>query len=244
MVTPQLVYDIINEEVPFSRQENWDNSGLLINTGKKSEKVLVCLVVTEDVILKAEEAGAKIIVSHHPVIFTPVKSVDSGDIVFKRIEKGISIISAHTNFDKYRYGTCYKMAELLGLEILSRDFDIGILAGCRPVNIKDFAQRCKDAFGRRSFTQAGKYVNKVFICAGSGSGMKNEVIASGADCFLTGECKYHDMLDLKNIGISTVAVGHDLSEMVSVETLAKILREKIKEENIILYLAESLTENI
>ena len=60
MVTPQLVYDIINEEVPFSRQENWDNSGLLINTGKKSEKVLVCLDVTEDVILKAEEAEAKI----------------------------------------------------------------------------------------------------------------------------------------------------------------------------------------
>lgn len=52
------------------------------------------------------------------------------------------------------------------------------------------------------------------------------------------------MLDLKNIGISTVAVGHDLSEMVSVETLAKILREKIKEENIILYLAESLTESV
>ena len=72
MVTPQLVYDIIKEEVPFSRQENWDNSGLLINTGKESEKVLVCLDVTEDVILKAEEAEAKIIVSHHPVIFTPV----------------------------------------------------------------------------------------------------------------------------------------------------------------------------
>ena len=87
MVTPQLVYDIINEEVPFSRQENWDNSGLLINTGKKSEKVLVCLDVTEDVILKAEEAGAKIIVSHQPVIFTPVKSVDSGDMVFKRYKR-------------------------------------------------------------------------------------------------------------------------------------------------------------
>ena len=156
MVTPQLVYDIINEEVPFSRQENWDNSGLLINTGKKSEKVLVCLDVTEDVILKAEEAEAKIIVSHHPVIFTPVKSVDSGDIVFKRIEKGISIISAHTNFDKYRYGTCYKMAELLGLEILSRDFDIGILAGCRHTNIKDFAQRCERCFRPAEFYSGGK----------------------------------------------------------------------------------------
>lgn len=244
MVTPQQVYDIINEEVPFSWQENWDNSGLLINTGAESEKVLACLDVTDEVILKAEEVGAKIIVSHHPVIFTPLKSVNSGDIVFKLIEKGISVISAHTNFDKYRYGTCYKMAELLGLEILSRDFDIGILAVCRPANIKDFARRCKEVFGRRSFALGNNTVNKVFICAGSGSGMKTEVIASGADCFLTGECKYHDMLDLKSLGISTVTVGHDLSERVSVETLAKILKEKIGEENVIPHLAESLAEII
>ena len=81
MITPSQVFDLLNKEFPFETQESWDNSGLLIYSGKESSCVVVCLDVTADVVDFAVEMGAKIIVSHHPVIFSGIKEIYSGDVV-------------------------------------------------------------------------------------------------------------------------------------------------------------------
>ena len=75
MITPSQVFDLLNKEFPFETQENWDNSGLLIYSGQESDCVVVCLDVTADVVDFAVEMGAKIIVSHHPVIFSGIKEI-------------------------------------------------------------------------------------------------------------------------------------------------------------------------
>lgn len=245
MITPSQVFDLLNKEFPFETQESWDNSGLLVYSGVESDSVLVCLDVTADVVEKAVEMDAKIIVSHHPVIFSGLKEIYSGDVVYSLIKNDISVISAHTNFDKYRYGTCFDIANRLGLDIVPDDsFDFGVIAETDGISVQELGWKCKSVFGSASVTMPHNRINTVFICAGSGSDMKNEVIESGADCYLCGECKYHDMLDLAAEGISVVTLGHDNSEKFSVETIANLIKENFEDTDVQVYIPESLVQNI
>lgn len=245
MITPSQVFDLLNKEFPFETQESWDNSGLLVYSGVESDSVLVCLDVTADVVEKAVEMYAKIIVSHHPVIFSGLKEIYSGDVVYSLIKNDISVISAHTNFDKYRYGTCFDIANRLGLDIVPNDsFDFGVIAETDGISVQELGWKCKSVFGSASVTMPYNRINTVFICAGSGSDMKNEVIESGADCYLCGECKYHDMLDLAAEGISVVTLGHDNSEKLSVETIANLIKENFEDTDVQVYIPESLVQNI
>ena len=245
MITPSQVFDLLNKEFPFETQESWDNSGLLVYSGAESDSVLVCLDVTADVVEKAVEMDAKIIVSHHPVIFSGLKEIYSGDVVYSLIKNDISVISAHTNFDKYRYGTCFDIANRLGLDIVPDDsFDFGVIAETDGISVQELGWKCKSVFGSASVTMPYNRINTVFICAGSGSDMKNEVIESGADCYLCGECKYHDMLDLAAEGISVVTLGHDNSEKLSVETIANLIKENFEDTDVQVYIPESLVQNI
>ena len=240
MVTAESIYNLLNENFPFDTQESWDNSGLLVNSREVTDSVLVCLDVTHEAVEKAVEVGAKIIVSHHPVIFNPIKHINNNDVVYSLIKHDISVVSAHTNFDKYDYGTCYAMAEILNLEPLdSSDIEIGLLTKA-DFTAKELAERCKRVFGAASCTLPENELSKIFICAGSGSSMKEEVLARGADCLFTGECKYHDMLDLAEMGISTVSVGHDLSESISLSTLADIIKNEFKDIKVEVFTAEPL----
>ena len=245
MITPSQVFDLLNKQFPFETQESWDNSGLLVYSGEESESVLVCLDVTADVVEKAVETGTKIIVSHHPVIFSGLKEIYSGDVVYSLIKNDISVISAHTNFDKYQFGTCYDIANRLGLDIVPDDsFEFGIIAETDGISVQELGWKCKSVFGSASVTMPYNRINTVFICAGSGSDMKNEVIESGADCYLCGECKYHDMLDLAAEGISVVTLGHDNSEKLSVETIANLIKENFEDTDVQVYIPESLVQNL
>jgi len=241
MVNAVQIYNILDKVIPFSTQESWDNSGLLINSGADSDTVLVCLDVTARVVDRAVETGAKIIVSHHPVIFSGLTQLDYKDVVYRLIKNDISVISAHTNFDKYRYGTCYAMAEKLGLEAeYDESIEIGLKALTKPLTVRQLAEKCKTVFGAAACTLPEKPVEKIFICAGSGGGMTEEILSTGADCFITGESKYHDMLDLAALGTAVITVGHDASEKISLETLAGIIKNENKDIKTEIYTAENL----
>ena len=109
---------------------------------------------------------------------------------------------------------------------------------------QELGWKCKSVFGSASVTMPYNRINTVFICAGSGSDMKNEVIESGADCYLCGECKYHDMLDLAAEGISVVTLGHDNSEKLSVEIIANLIKENFEDTDVQVYIPESLVQNL
>ncbi|MBQ8604636.1 MAG: Nif3-like dinuclear metal center hexameric protein [Oscillospiraceae bacterium] len=242
MVNALQVYNILDSEIPFSSQESWDNSGLLINTGEHTDTVLVCLDVTKAAVDRAVEAGAKIIVSHHPVIFSGLTQIDCNHIVYTLIKNDISVISAHTNFDKYRYGTCYAMADKLELAAeYDENIEIGLKAAVNEkLTVKHLAEKCKAVFGTAACTLPDNQVKKVFICAGSGGGMTEEILASGADCYITGEGKYHDMLDLAALGVAVITTAHDASEKISLEALAGIITKSNKDIKTEIYIAENL----
>ena len=118
------------------------------------------------------------------------------------------------------------------------NIEIGLKAAAEKTTVKQLAEKCKAVFGTAACTLPEKQVEKVFICAGSGSGMTEEILDSGAECFITGECKYHDMLDLDHLDIAVITTAHDASEKISLEKLALILEnENIKTE---IYTADNL----
>lgn len=236
MATAVDIYNVLDEIMPFSQQESWDNSGILINSGADSHRVLVCLDVTKEAVQKAVEIGAQVIVSHHPVIFKGIKQIEKSSVVYSLIEKGISVVSAHTNFDICSKGTCFALCSRLGLNIVEKGQDFGVIAeNTKKENCAELATRCKQAFGRAYYTLGQKKAEKIFVCSGSGSGMNEQVLKSKADCFITGECKYHDVLDLSAEGVSVITIGHDLSEYPGVKQMKKILESKFTNDEFVLY---------
>ena len=101
MATVKDIYRFIDIIAPFSTQEEWDNSGLLVGEeNKEVSRILFALDITSDVLNQAINANAELIITHHPIIFKPVSNILSDSLLYKLIENGISIISAHTNYDK------------------------------------------------------------------------------------------------------------------------------------------------
>ena len=101
MATIKDIYNFIDSFAPFNTQEEWDNSGLLVgDKNAKVTKILFALDVTSDVIEQAKNVGANLIITHHPVIFKAISNVLSDSLMYKLISNNISIICAHTNYDK------------------------------------------------------------------------------------------------------------------------------------------------
>ena len=101
MATVKDIYNYIDSIAPFNSQEEWDNSGLLVGDENiEVSKVLFALDVTTDIIDQAVDGGADLIITHHPIIFKPVTDVLSDSLIYRLIKNNISIICAHTNYDK------------------------------------------------------------------------------------------------------------------------------------------------
>ncbi|WP_052446679.1 Nif3-like dinuclear metal center hexameric protein [Candidatus Soleaferrea massiliensis] len=112
------IYRTIDTKIaPFSLAESWDNPGLLIGGEELPvKKVLLAMDATDAVAEEAVSKRAELIVTHHPVIFSPIKRVEADSVVYKLIRNGISVISAHTNLDIAAGGVNDALAETLGLE--------------------------------------------------------------------------------------------------------------------------------
>ena len=110
------IIKILEDYAPPELAENWDNSGWQVFLGNdNTTKVLVCLTVTNDVINQAVELGCNLIVSHHPVIFKPLKVLQDVKLI-KAVQRGIQIYSLHTNCDKTNKGTSDILAQKLNLK--------------------------------------------------------------------------------------------------------------------------------
>ncbi len=243
--TTGTLMDLINRIAPFPLAEDWDNSGL--QTGDLSwpvKKVMIALDVSEDVMESAERWGADLVLTHHPLMFRPVKCVDFGTIQGKIILRAalgkISIIAAHTNFDKADKGLNDFFADLIGLsdivnlyEEISDKKDHKIYPGIgrkgnlvSPMNLVSFAVQIKDRLGIKHLRVTGDgnlLVKQAAVCTGSGGSLLDVFFKSGADVFVTGDIKYHEARDIEQAGLGLIDVGHFSSEHIGVDLLAKKL---------------------
>ena len=114
MRTVQDVYSIINTFSPFSTQEKWDNSGLLVGTGSMPvHKIYVTLDISNETIAAAQKQGADLMVAHHPIIFSPLKQLSPDSPVWKLAAANMAAICVHTPLDRARGGINDRLHQLL-----------------------------------------------------------------------------------------------------------------------------------
>lgn len=333
------IYTVIDRFAPFVFQEEWDNSGLQIGSlDAGAEKVMLALDVTKEAVVQATKWNINLIISHHPLIFKPLKCIDfSNEVFYQLIKSNISVISAHTSLDVVYGGVSYQLAnelEIQNVEILSPKreskyykvsfflptgheksimeniFDSGVgeynfYKDCafeslgegrykekeganpflktfsvfkeakmevivredrlfsllknlknvhpyqevafdvfkeviNPVNIgygcvgnmpksrklSQLINYCKEKLGISSVRYVGdlnKKVKKVALCGGSGGSFVSDAVRAGADVYITGDLKYHEVFENKD-KIALIDIGHRASELPVLKKIEKILK--------------------
>ena len=230
MVTAKQIYDYIDSIAPFETAMSFDNVGILTGSGNaEAELVLVALDATNAVIEEAAGKGAGIIVTHHPVIFDPLRSLGCDNPVYLAAKYGITIISAHTNLDISRNGVNATLSHRVGVQEIQR-FDehcaiLGTVSGYDSA--KDYAQYIKDTMrlpGLR-YTDRGR-CERVLVACGAGGGNVELAASVGADTIVTGEIKHNYIIDANSCGTAVFDLGHYGSEKHIVPKLKALLEER------------------
>lgn len=223
----------LNEWAPFDTAEDFDNCGLLI--GGEEQPVSFCLLaldLTQAVCEEAAERGAQLVVTHHPVIFHPLRRVETGSVVYNAVQAGLAVISAHTCLDRAKDGVSEVLAKRLGLSNLE---DLPSCGGFvkigepeRLMNGLELGRLVKERLSLESVRvyDAGYVVRKVAVCSGSGGSFLNEVLASEAEAFITGDVKHDVAVAAANGGLTLVDAGHYETEELILEPVRQYLAER------------------
>ncbi len=212
MTTVKNIYDYINTIAPFDTQELWDNSGFLLGELCKEVKcAVISLDGTKEAVSFAKSMNADLLITHHPVIFNALKRIEKGSAVYELIGSDIALISSHTPYDKAPQGINDTLAELLELENTARLENGYLVVGDlkHEMSIDDFAELVGERLDSRGlrYTDTDKLIKRV--CVGGGACSEYMWDAYNyADCFVTGDLKYHDMLDLSQAGFPCISAGH------------------------------------
>lgn len=230
MATVKDIYNFIDSFAPFGTQAEWDNSGLLAGDENKAvNKILFALDVTTDVIEQAKNEGADLIVTHHPVIFKPVSNVLNDSLIYKLIENNISIICAHTNYDKAIDGVNDILCMTVNADRFEKinDTFLNVALFDNTYTTEEFAKHLKLKLnGTVRYNNLNKNIGRIAVCSGSGSDYLELAKELGCDALLTGDASHHSFLDANETGIVLFAAGHFETEMIAI----KPLLEKIENE--------------
>ncbi len=225
MPTVDELYRFLNEKFPEDLRCEWDNDGLMTATDPCREvyRVLCALDVTDECVDYAIENKYDVIVSHHPMIFKPLKGVNYLDPVarktIKLIKNDISVMSFHTRLDAANGGVNDLFAKLLGLNDVMPFGADGELIGrigelSEPVECTEFAASVKKTLGaERVLYSLGAYeVKRVAVCGGDGKDFVKAAKAAGADTYVTGQLSYNIMEESNYFGLNMLEAGHFFTE--------------------------------
>ncbi len=230
MTSVKDIYEYIDSFAPFSTQESYDNAGILVGDPcGEVRRVLLALDITTAVVKEAARQGVQLIISHHPIIFRPVKNVLKDTALYALVRSGISAICAHTNLDKSpEFGVNTVLSDKMGLINRTVSEKDGILFTAEtesPVSAAEFAATVKAALGLGGicYTDGGRKINKVGFCSGAGGDEIFAAFADGCDAFVTGEIKHHEIIFAGENHISAFVLGHFGSENPVIKPLAEKL---------------------
>ncbi|MCR5481559.1 MAG: Nif3-like dinuclear metal center hexameric protein [Clostridia bacterium] len=238
---------IIEKAAPPELAESWDNCGMQLDFGKTEYgRILVALEINEKVIDEAVKKKADFIITHHPLIFGKLSSVDINDVtgkhVIRLIREGIPVYSAHTSFDSAPAGNNAYLAKLLGLSDVKGLVEDGCelkiaLEGKLPREIP-FSQLpffLKERLGLeegelRISGNPDSVVTKAGFCTGSGCEFMKTAAENGCDLYITGDVKYHDAQNALGMGIVLADAGHFGTEKFFGENFGEQIKDMIKEK--------------
>ncbi len=231
------IYAFLQTKAPFDTAEEWDNSGLLVgDMAGETDCVVVTLDITDEVVDTALREHARLIISHHPVIFEPLRTLSAGSVPYRLAQHGITALCVHTNLDKTAGGVNDCLAERLGLTRVRTAPDgmsrVGELA--QPLSAADFAKQVAAALNTAVRVRAGTdSVRTVALCGGGGADLVLHLLQE-ADAALTGEVKHHEWLCVPPAK-TLVDGGHYATEVFVAEQVAAWLNVAFSELRVVLH---------
>lgn len=242
------IVDYMNQIAPEYLAQSWDNVGLLVGDSYSIiEKVLVALDCIDLVIDEAIKIGAKLIITHHPMIFKPIKKINADTLngrIYKLIKNNISLYSAHTNFDTAFGGTNDILADKLGIldtKVLditfedSKQYGLGRIGKLKEeTTFLEYAKKVKQILNLPSMNIVGdinKKIKTVALCTGSGSEFLSKAYEMGADLYISGDVKFHDAQKAQELKICWIDATHYASENIAMPVLKYYLEKQSKLKN-------------
>jgi dinuclear metal center YbgI/SA1388 family protein len=243
MVTSQDIFNILCTVYA----EKWDNNGIIVgDENKKIENIVIAMDVTEDVISQCKNGD--LLITHHPLIFNPIKTVKSDDLVYKLIKRDITCMALHTMLD---YNKCTLVHLRRNLSTIINALNSGefynddrIAIGIKYIakynNNKPFYNIVKDYMNLLKtnnpflYYNSNNYLNdtvKVGFIQGSANSFIDQVINSKIELFITGELNYHNILRLTENNIDVMLLGHKTSENFLLDYIQQEINKKYPDLN-------------
>lgn len=237
-----MIYDYIDKIAPYSTQMSFDNSGYMVGDKSRAvNNVMLCLDITNDIVRQAAEKKCQLIVSHHPVIFNPLRQVYANTPVYELISAGIDAVSAHTNYDEAQTGVSYRLAQAIGLIDIHRvdGMEAGVAGRLSsPLNARELAEKTKVALGCGAVSYTSRdVINTVAVVGGSGGDFAADWFGV-CDAFVTGEAKHHHLLEAQRLGAAMIIAGHYETEIIAMRPLADMLAEHFPDTQFIMAQSE------
>ncbi|OFZ54261.1 MAG: Nif3-like dinuclear metal center hexameric protein [Bdellovibrionales bacterium RIFOXYB2_FULL_36_6] len=239
MANVKNILALMHEIAPFDLSEDWDNSGLQVGTMDGNvTKILIGLDVSLPLLNIAKKEKFDLIITHHPLLFHPEKSIDFGRMPGKAIaiaaKQDISIISLHTNIDKARGGLNDYFASRIGLKktipllkhrsangIEHEQSGIGRVGHLdKKLILSELINQIKEKLNLPYLRVTGDInltVEKLAICTGSGGSLIENFLISDAEVFITGDVKYHDARRVEEYSKVIIDIGHFGSELMVID---------------------------
>ena len=235
----------IESFAPLSLQESYVKSGRIV--GRMDDEVtraLLAVDVTEEVLDEAEREGCDIIITHHPIIFHPLKRFNSASYVERCVERairrGIALYACHTNLDSAPNGMSWRVGAMLGLDAMSvleptkGDAGVGFgVVGMLPCaeSPRALLHRVKSIFGvgairHNAIADEVAMVRRVAVCTGAGGSLIDAAVAADADIYITADLKYNDFMRGEK-GMIIADIGHFESEFCAISILYDVISKKI-----------------
>ena len=245
----------IDEVIPFVLSETWDNTGLVLgDTDMLVSKICLTLDATPEVINQAAELKCDLLITHHPLIYSPIRIIDTSTItgatIHKAIKNDIAIISLHTNWDKL--GLNYALASALNLRNIrtlqpnrKEEDRIGVIGELsQEQHIDSFLRTLKDSWNLSHVicheAKDKTTVSSVALCGGAGGEFWLDAFHEKADVFITAEVKRHNYLASLYKGLSIVEIDHYEMENYSLTNLKKLLEKTIDISMEIIYSSSNI----
>lgn len=225
------IYEYLKDLAPLELQMDFDNSGFQLGRlDAEVNKALLALDVTEEVVGEAIELGAQLIISHHPLIFSKLRSITDTKLL-RLAENRIAVISMHTNLDIATGGVNDVLITLLGARADGPlDSDncgrVGELPEAQQFD--SFLRFCKTALDSKGlrYYDAGRPVKRLAVMGGSGGDYIGCAAEKGCDTYVTADIKYHQFLEAKELGINLIDGDHFCTENPVIPSLCEKLRHE------------------
>ena len=214
----------IEQFAPPNTAEEWDCVGFIAETDRTEiSKIMLCLTPSENIIKQALVQNCDMIISHHPMFCVDCRS----EFISENFRPQIDIYCAHTNMDLAHGGTTDTLIETLGFNNVTVDEFVRYIELENPMEIEDFTHILRKVSPNLRYVNNNRanFVKKIGFCAGSGSEFISQAQENGADCFVTGDLKFHTALDSQ---IVVYDIGHFESEILILPVFKKLIGDGVE----------------